>query len=853
MRHASQLCRGLAEASRSLERPYIPRHVPLPSSSYSAAAQNSATPTAPKPNVPRRSSKEAGKISEAARGSFQQGAPPTQPPSQRRAIFRHRSSHRGELDHSSIKDGQNVKQEKPLSSTFQKTGLSPLQYRNNASLFNHPQPMETVPTADEQPIQASSTNTWTSKTLSVASGRTSSTSNRSRLAQAPPSQEAQRLMAAYPGLSKDQITLLLQTFRQIHSLRSHPPGALVAWYEELIWTTERQAQGWVRMESPQSLSMLLRFAYQRNDLRSLLRIESRAARLSSTFSCSRNDASASNVSPKELGSTEVDGVGVWPEANEDPRRLAYNLKVAFAAREGNWVKVDELLTQPSPSIAKASKGQAIGRGPAPTDRSEYALDATGWGGLLRFGLGSVPRLDVESRYPVTSVVLSGNGKQVTSTAPTSASETVSALDPVSIEIEAQKLRKAKEGELQAQAKLSVTKRLLPHLLRFTSTPKNSDKATNSAQDPTSRSAEPTTPVWLLHAVLKQLAERGDAASTVRIARLALSEKSALEQLALVRGGSNRILNFALMACSQNHFVNLTETLRIFNSLTGSQLGLTISGSTVLAQPKLLDEGKGQSQSRMHLKQASDRPQQKIKQGSAASAGQARFIPNEESLILVLKKVQHPLFRAAWTRKLVDEFQQLFPTVKLSGRTFRMIIDKCVAPAPGTSPEKAALSSPAPSPAAQQHSKIASGRRGRRLRQQAAEQMLPDPEPSPVQSSKIRGPIVKRSILIQTLTEILTRFDPTTTTTTTPLLLHLSTTNRRRFELTLLKAKRCLLVKKQHHMDQIDRAPSEAAAREGYLRHEKAALSEIEKLLTLIAQVQRLGRSDETRKWLDLCN
>ncbi|SPO21864.1 uncharacterized protein UTRI_01852_B [Ustilago trichophora] len=790
MRHASQLCRGLAEASRSLERPYIPRHVPLPSSSYSAAAQTSATTTPPKSSAPRRSSKEAAKNSEDARSSIRHKTPLKRPLSQRDATFQHRPS---------------------------------------------------------QPDHTSSTNTLTSKTHSNPSGRNSSNSNRSRSAQVPSSQEAERLMAAYPGLSKDQATVLLQTFRRIQSLRSHAPGALVTWYEELIWTTERQAQERVRIESPQSLSMLLRFAYQRNDLRSLLRIESRAARLSSTFARSRNDAFVSNVSPKELGSTEVDGISIWPEPGEDPRRLAYNLKVAFAAREGNWLKVDELLTQPSPSIAKSSKGQATG---PPTGRSEYALDATGWGGLLRFGLGSVQRFDVESRNPVTSAVLSGNGKQVMSTAPTSASETLSFLDPISSDIEAEKLRKAKEDEMQAQAKLSVTKRLLPYLLRFTSTPKNNDKAADSAQDATSRSAEPTTPVWLLHAVLAQLAERGDAASTVRIAQLALSEKSALEQLALVRGGATSILNFALMACSQNHSVNLTETLRIFNNLTGSQLGLTISGSTVLAQPSFSNGGKGQSQSKLHLKQSSDKPQQHtLEEGRIASAGQAHIIPNEESLVLVLKKVRHPLFRAAWTRKLVDEFQQLLPTVKLSGRTFRIIIEKCVAPAPGLASESVALPEPAPSATAEHPSTIASGRRGRRLRQQAAEQILPDPCPVSLKSSKTRGPIIKRSILSQTLTEILTRFRPNPTLTKT-LLLHLSTTNRRRFEHTLLKAKRCLLVKKQHHMDQIARAPTEAAAREGFLRHEKASLNEIDNLLDLIAKVQRLGRSEETRKKKD---
>ncbi len=99
----------------------------------------------------------------------------------------------------------------------------------------------------------------------------------------------------------------------------------------------------------------------------------------------------------------------------------------------------------------------------------------------------------------------------------------------------------------------------------------------------------------------------------------------------------------------------------------------------------------------------------------------RITPNEESLILVLKKVRHPLFRTSWSRKLVDDFQELFPNVKLSGRTFRVLVDKCMTAPPSQSSSDAvaeagaeAADSPGPTPAVG----VASGRRGRKLRQQA---------------------------------------------------------------------------------------------------------------------------------------
>ncbi len=125
-----------------------------------------------------------------------------------------------------------------------------------------------------------------------------------------------------------------------------------------------------RIESAASLCMLLRYAYLRNDLRSLLRVEARAVR-SAWLAKDRHRTTSAPGSTKQLGGDEADGVTLWPAHGEDPRRLAHNLKVALAARHGDWIKVEQLLD---------AHGAARNRG-------SHELDAVGWGSLLRFGLG----------------------------------------------------------------------------------------------------------------------------------------------------------------------------------------------------------------------------------------------------------------------------------------------------------------------------------------------------------------------------------------------------------------------------------------------------------------------------------
>ncbi|TKY86829.1 hypothetical protein EX895_004470 [Sporisorium graminicola] len=218
-------------------------------------------------------------------------------------------------------------------------------------------------------------------------------------------------------------------------------------------------------------------------------------------------------------------------------------------------------------------------------------------------------------------------------------------------------------------------------------------------------------------------------------------------------------------------------------------------------------------------------------------------PNEESLILVLKKVRHPLFRAAWTRKLVEEFEQLFPRVKLSGRTFRLIIDKCVTPAaPSSANEPEALFPSEPTAASESRERIvASGRRGRRLRQEATR---PSPStgaaPTLAVASAGRGPIVKQAILLHSLEDILRRFRSHSSPG-----FHRSTTNRRRFEHTLLRAKRTLQAKRAFHQDQLDSTPE--PGRTGLVTHHTRAISQIDTLLDRLAQVQRLGRAEESHR------
>ncbi|KAJ1027393.1 hypothetical protein NDA18_003399 [Ustilago nuda] len=810
MRHASQLCRGLAEAARSLERPYVPRHVPLPSSSYSTQAQQSPTPIAPKPSTDHISNRsEESSAHDGAQNDrvtkritalhsnpthqrSQQNSPqpsPSPPPIDRQRHQSSDSSHT--LSTSQLWDAAaSAKPKTPTEPQQSSTGAFNKSFVKTAA--------RTYAGASPQG-QASAMrkifNDADQRGLHLELDRTA--------------RKVELLMVAYPRLSKPQANLLLQTFRQIHAFRSQAPTALLSWYEDLVWTTERQTQGLEQIESSQSLSLLLRYVYQKNDLRSLLRLESRAARMSRTLQQLSGPVAETRLLPKKLGNYEVDGVGIWPESRENPCRLAFNLKVAYAAKEGNWIKVDEYVSQAGLLSNKVTLGKEKSR-----SRSDLMLDTIGWGCLLRFGLAAVRQSDSRKRRDTQARPAEGETYQPT--VPSTISDTTTTLlEGIADE---EKARQIQQQEAQAQAKLSLTKRLLPHLLRHTrSALKHSS---DTAGDPNSE--DPATPAWLLQSVLTQLAERGDTATTMRIVQLALSEISTLDQHALVRGGATSILNLTLIACHQNRAVSLTETLRIFNNLTGSTLGQRVNDPASVASKLRETEADGASI-----------------QGSERQTKGRKIVPNEESLVLMLKKVRHPLFRAAWTRKLVQDFQRLFPKVRLTGRTYRMIIDQCVAPAPVLQPRpEEAVSEDAP--AATEHM-VASGRRGRHLRQAASSTKSSSSTPptsSTTALSATRGPIIKQSILANTLQDILNRFQPTHPTS----YLHLSTTNRRRFEHTLLRALRLLNPKRDYHLQKL-----KEGAKQGLVKHHSAAVEDIVRIIGLIAQVKRLGRMEEERR------
>lgn len=805
MRHASQLCRGLAEATRSLERPYVPRHVPLPSSSYNASAQHSSTPTPPRPSTSHSKDRTA---KSAPRREAEQ--------------LRFTKHSTASLPDSGFQRFQ-PSSPKPISSNEPPIDTQRGQFSNDASFYSASQSEDAFasvkrPTPTKSHEGGShpssvSLHPTTPKTNAVASHPGRAPRDRSRAASNSNNQGDQStargiklLMQAYPSLSKAQANLLLQTFRQIHTYRSRPPTALPAWYEDLVWTTERLAQGSERTESSQSLCLLLRYVYQRNDLRSLLRLEKRAIRLFSTLQQSSSEASESALLVKGLGNYEVDGVSIWPEAGEDPRRLAFNLHVAYAAKEGNWTKVDELVSQPSSSKRVAGKTEA-------THQRETMLGPIGWSSLLRFGLGAVREPNTAKHRNTPTVA------ELTTDDPSSLMVSTVVTDPTTslpgITAEEEQARQIQQDEAQAQAKLSVTKRLLPHLLRYTRT--SLTKPSDTAEE--SSTTDPKTPAWLLQSVLTQLAERADSASTTRIAKLALSEKS-IDRHALPRGGATRILNLVLVACQQNRAVNLPETLRVFNDLTGSTLGQGIVGSTVAHK----------AQERQSDVASTQRSEKKGEEGN--------LVPNEESIVLVLKKVRqpkvrHPLFRAAWSRKLVEEFQRLFPEVHLTGRTFRMILDNCIASAPTSQPRQEEAA-----PAATEHV-VAKGRHGRRLRQAASKaSTTPFPTSPPTPPPTNRGPIVKQGIVANTLQDILKTFSRSNLASP----LHLSTTNRRKFEHTLLRTLRLLRVKKEHHRQKL----SKETTREGVVKHHTAAIADIDRIIKLIGKVKRLGRREEKR-------
>ncbi|GAC96293.1 L-aminoadipate-semialdehyde dehydrogenase [Pseudozyma hubeiensis SY62] len=852
MRHASQLCRGLAEAARSIERPYVPRHIPLPSSSYSAAAQTSSTSSAPGPSTtepnfsraaaPQRNDRPVG-VSEAVNPSL---LPSTQDHSSSTASYLRNQVPRSAVLHIERRNEDatsHTKAAPPIEPVSTQSAL-----RNTDSLTQNTRRRANAGTRFT--VDASSKSAPRSSTIRLSTSDEPHPKQLSR-AQSKLSREGAKrdieyVKATYPHLDEPQAGLLVRTSYQINSLRSQAPSAVMAWYEDFVWTTERHSQNSQKSESLESLSMLLRFAYQRNDLRSLLRLESRAMRIPSIAKQSRVNFSPTDTISKRMRGPEEDGVHLWPSPNENPILLAHNLKIGFAAREGNWVRIEQLLDSASLAGQSSSKAVRVGHDSSLMTRSAYVLDAIGWGILLRFGLGNV------QRHKSRNVDDTPRNNQALQD--TKKTDTVSSTSTSDVLLQ-DEITKAADDEAQMQSKLSVTKRLLPDLLRYTNESSRhvrpeGTSATGPAKESAAKFGGGTTPAWLLQSVLTQLAERGELVSTIKIVQLALSEGSSTVKRDSTRDARpTHILNLVLMACHRNHKVNLAETLRIFNSLTGSRLGESVSGSAVLAEPTVIERGRDQQSPPSKSLQKDAEKADAI--GRPAAEGQSGMRPNEESLVLILKKVRHPLFRASWTRKLVAEFERFFPQVKLSGRSYRMIIDKCVTPGSASQSRDTEMTATTEMDSTRVAAEriVASGRRGRRLRQEAAtaSQSIPSASSSIKATSHSAGPartprppIVKQSMLSTTLDEILNRFDGSRPSSC----FHLSTTNRRRFEHTLLRAKRLLLQKKASHLHKLQPCPTTTDTSSAQAIHHTSAISQIDTLLDKLAQVQRLGRRQE---------
>jgi hypothetical protein len=546
-------------------------------------------------------------------------------------------------------------------------------------------------------------------------GRTSTRAEGGSILPAYVQAKLKRLKTVYPSLNQEQALLLWRTFERTRTFRTYRPQALISWYEDHVWTTERQTTDAARIESAASLCMLLRYAYLRNDLRSLLRVEARAVR-SAWLAKDRHRTTSAPGSTKQLVGDEADGVTLWPAHGEDPRRLAHNLKVALAARHGDWIKVEQLLD---------AHGAARNRG-------SHELDAVGWGSLLRFGLGSVETVTepIVTPRPVEEPAPSKSSARKKQPRKSAMPEVVEAKERVE-----EPKEDGDEKKLQAEARISLTKRLMPQLLR---------------QMTAKQDAAGLAPGWLLDAVLTQLLEHAKSDAVLRIVRLALAETER-QQDPLVRGGFTGMLNLALAACVQDRKVTLAETLRIFNSITRASFGRDLAGRSTQAE------------------------------------GKAEIVPNEESLVLVLKKVRHPLFRASWSRKLLDEFVQRWPHVRLTGRSYRMVLDLCA-----TAP---------PKPTSDSHAREGGERKV------AVPGSIPD---------RARGVIVKATLLERTLLDILARFE------SNPSTFHRTTTNRFRFNHTLVNLRRIVKLKLAthpqptqlnhiihliHHLQYITRKPS----------------------------------------------
>ncbi|PWZ00578.1 hypothetical protein BCV70DRAFT_236946 [Testicularia cyperi] len=757
MRHAALLHRGLAETSKALERPYIPRHVPLPSSSWTSSSSSSSAPRPlPAPSSASASSRAHPSACAPVPASNRnwdtdaQSDLPSRPFKERgvpRTSARVLSQPLSQYGHTASVKGKaragwepSVSDRSPI--TCSRFPQLPAVYEHSVATSEAKPPQRTSATSNGAPLTLS----WIPH-YEIA---LSQSAMRDRTARRLTS--VNDVMQLYPHLSQVQAAFLLQVWEQLYLQRAKSSGEIVRWYQDFVWSQERQLAQDLQsplsstpstidtgnedrpiqtLETQQSLSMMLNFAFRAADAKSLQVLASRAHRRRLRLLASSEAPNSGTLSPARAPSQDTSPFfmnfdDLWPEPDEDPVRLAFNLRISLAAKTEDWLLVNHILDTARTKrsrTAQTSGSRTRHASRSQSDLTDYGsamLSEFGWFSLLRYGLGQVNSDASVEKDPAAEQTKSPQDTS-TQTAPAAKltgssrsrrrrrrllearegkpddvarstehvvedgnTEAISEWRPEDKMARAQEAEGAAEVKAkQAHAKLIATKRLLPVLLRLTAD-RYGGAATHSRQTALTSPGLPQggnegqttalggSPSWLLLSVLDQLAGRGETRQILRIIRLAIGEKqrSVSSDTSSSSEGSARDLNQTIGTDMLNTFLDtatrdLSWSLGAILEVFAELTGKDLAAGIGMARsPKASSSATGASVAEKQSLGTAE---------SGVDAGRALLRPSEESLVLILRNLPDVCFKTSWSWRLYQNYRAQFGGRGISGRTWRLLL------------------------------------------------------------------------------------------------------------------------------------------------------------------------------------
>lgn len=357
------------------------------------------------------------------------------------------------------------------------------------------------------------------------------------------------------------------------------------------------------LETAPCLNIMLTFAYGHADFQTIDELDRRARQRSFYIPRSTQTAHASSTTPySEEKYTHVLGGASWPGPQDDPVRLAFNMKVALAARDGLWSRVLTLLEnaeirRPKSRISSGSDLASETERAAPQDIIDYPLDTFAWIELIANGLGANSKAFADATTDTSAIDDQGELLLATTDMDSSLRPHDQAAQQKREEQETAALSKKEFAAKQEEARVIVTRLLVKSIRRYTAREAANLMYKAAARTPEeaakSIKANPILP-WLVLAKLKQLErDQQSTAEVLEIARAALHEIRTLPsdiRNPYGKPGSSQILASVLFNLRANRRVPLPEALRIFEEFTGFDLRASMLAKDVsVAQSPKTDQ------------------------------------------------------------------------------------------------------------------------------------------------------------------------------------------------------------------------------------------------------------------------